>query len=113
MTLGGHYHQILSFHFSSETNIDQANCLFCVIQSSTSNTVFFNRFINSRYNGIFSIGSLIAILSPDPIEDYINGVPIIVSNKQAIIMLPINHSLVPMSNNLNTKKSKGFSSNTV
>ena len=36
---GGHYHRIIFFHFCSETNTDQANRLFCVIQSSTSNYV--------------------------------------------------------------------------
>ena len=35
----GHYHQILFFSFCSETNTDQENCLFCVIQSSTSNNI--------------------------------------------------------------------------
>ena len=38
-TSGGHYHRIIFFHFCSETNIDQSNRLFCVIQSSTSNYV--------------------------------------------------------------------------
>ena len=48
--------------------------MFCVIQSSTSNTVFFNRFINARDNGVFSIGSIISVVNPDTIKDYMNGV---------------------------------------
>ena len=48
----------------------------------------------------FSIGSLIAIVNPDTIEDYMNGVPIIVLNKQSILMIPMNHSLITMCNNL-------------
>ena len=56
--------------------------MFCFIQSSTSNTVLFHIFINDKGNGVFSIGSLIDIVNPDPIEDYMNDVPIIVSNKQ-------------------------------
>ena len=79
-TSGGNYHLIIFFLFCSETNIDQENCLFGVIQSSTSNNIFFNGFINDRENGVFGIGSLIAVVNPDPIEDYINGFPIIVSN---------------------------------
>ena len=39
-TSGGHSHQIIFFSFFSETNTDQENHLFCVIQSSTSNNVF-------------------------------------------------------------------------
>ena len=107
-TSGGHYHQIIFFIFCSETNTDQANCLFCFIQSSTSNTVFFNIFINARDNSVFSIGSLIAIVNPDPIEDYMNGVPIIVSNEQSILMLPMNHSPIPMRNDLEANQSEGF-----
>ena len=53
--------------------------VFLVIQSSTSNTVFFQRFLNARYNGVFSIGSPIAIVDTYPIDDYTNGVPIIFS----------------------------------
>ena len=79
-TSGGHYHKILFFCLCSGTNIDQNNCLLCVIQSSTPKTLFFNRFLNARENGVSSIGSLNDFINPDPIEDYMNGVPIIVSN---------------------------------
>ena len=48
----------------------------------------------------FCIGSLITIVNPDPSEDYMNGVPIIFLNEQSIIMLPINHSPIPMRNDL-------------
>ena len=99
-TPGGHYHQILFFRFCNETNIDRENCLFCVIQSSTSNNVSFNIFLNARDNGVFSIGSLIDILNTDPIEDYMNGFPIIVSDEQSILMVPINHSPITMRNDL-------------
>ena len=68
-TSGGHYHQIIFLRFCFETNTEQENCLFCVIQSSLSNTVFLNKFVNARYNGVFSIGYLNAIVNPDPIED--------------------------------------------
>ena len=79
---GGHYYTIIFFRFFSETNTDKENRLFCVIQSSTSNTVFFNIFINVRDIVFLIIGSIIDNINPDPIEDYMNGVPIIVSNEQ-------------------------------
>ena len=48
--------------FCSETNTDQReSSVFCVIQSSTSNTVLFIIFLHAIYNGVFSIGSLIAV----------------------------------------------------
>ena len=36
-----------------------------------------------------------------------NGVLIIVSNKQSILMLPMNHSPIPMENDLEANESKG------
>ena len=36
-----------------------------------------------------------------------NGVPIIVSNEQSILMLPMNCSQIPMFNNLESNESKG------
>ena len=99
-TSGGHYHHIIFFRFCYKTKKYQANCLFCIIQSSTPNTVFFHIFLNARYNGVFSIGSLINMVHPDTIQDYNNGVPIIVSNKQSILMLPMNNSRINIRNNL-------------
>ena len=99
-TSGGNYHQIPIFSFFSEANTDQTDRLFCVIQSSTSNTVFFKIFLNAIENDVFSFGSLVDIVNTDPIEDYMNGVPIIISKKQSILMLPINHSPIPMRSDL-------------
>ena len=42
-----------------------------------------------------------------------NGVPIIFPNEKSILMLPMNYSPIPMSNDLEAKELKGFSSNTV
>ena len=103
---GGHFHQTIFFCFCSATKTDQANRIFSVIKSYKSNTGFYTRFINARDNGVSSIGSLIAIVKPDPIKYYINGVPIIVSNKKEILMLPMNHSLISMHNGLEAIKPK-------
>ena len=77
-----YYHQIIFFRFCSETNTDQQNFLFCVIQSYKSNNFVSNWFINDRYYGFFSIASLIDIVNPGPIEGYMNGVPITIFNEQ-------------------------------
>ena len=52
---GGHYHGFIFFCFCFETNTDQENCLFCVIQISTSNTFFFNKFLNARENSVLAL----------------------------------------------------------
>ena len=70
---------MIFFSFCSEENTDQADRLFCIIQGSTSNTVFSKIFLNARENGVFRIGSLVDIVNTDPIEYYMNGVPIIIS----------------------------------
>ena len=49
---------------------------------------------------VFIIGYLNDIVNPDIIEDYINGAPIIVSDKQSNLMLPMNFSLSLMQNDL-------------
>ena len=94
--------------FFNGTNTDQANRPFCVIKSSTSNTAFFNIFINDRDNVVFSIGSIIDVVNPDHIEYYRHGVPIIFSNEQEILMLPMNHWPIIMCNDLETNKLKGM-----
>ena len=65
-TSGGHYHRIVFFF--PETNTEQANRLFCVVQSSTSNTVFSNRSPNARDSGVFVIGYIIAIITLIPLK---------------------------------------------
>ena len=100
ITSGSNYHQIIFSLFCSETNTNQSNCLSCVIQRSTSNTVLFNNFLNARDNRVFIIDSMIVVVNPDPIEGYMIGVPIIVSNKLYILMLPIIHSEIPMCDDL-------------
>ena len=70
--------RLFSFVFVlKQTHTKQIFC-FIIIQSSTSNTVSFNIFLNDRDNDVFIIGSIIAIVNPDTIKDYMNGVPIIV-----------------------------------
>ena len=53
-------------------------------------------FINTRDNDVFRSGSLIAIVNTDHIEDYISSVPIIVLNKQSLLILTTNHSPITM-----------------
>ena len=62
--------------------------------------LFFNRFLNARDNGVFRIGSLAVIVNPNIIEDYMNGFPIIVLNEQSILVIPMNHSLFSVRNDM-------------
>ena len=80
----GHYNRILFLKSISEKKIEHCNRLFCVIQNSTSNLYFFNRFSIEMDDGLCSTGSNIGIVNPDPIKNYMNGIPIISSDEQAI-----------------------------
>ena len=71
------------------------------------NHQLFDRFSNERDNGQFTIGALMAIVNPDPIEDYMNGTPMIISNEKAILLQPMSHTHVPMSH-LEANESKAF-----
>jgi hypothetical protein len=106
---GCSYNRILFFRFCSEKTTDQADRIFCVVLSSRTNMFFFHRFPNARDNGICSIGSFIAIVNPDPIEDYMSGIPMITSNEQSILVSPpIAQMPVPMRDDLGANESKGF-----
>jgi hypothetical protein len=108
-TSGCQYNRILFFRFCSETNSNQNNRLFCVVHTNTKkNHQFFDRFANERDNGLCTIGSLIAIVNPDPIEDYMNGTPMIVTNEKAILLQPFVHPSIPMCTDLDANESKAF-----
>ena len=93
---------------SKKAHTDQKKYMFYVIQSYISNTVFLNICLYARDYCVLNIGSLIVLFNPDPIEDYMNGVRIIVSNEQSTLMLPMNNSPISMRNNLEANESEGF-----
>lgn len=108
-TSGCLYNRILFFRFVSESNSSQNNRLFCVVHlNMKKNHHFFDRFANERDNGVFTIGALIAIVNLDPIEDYMNGTPMIVSYEKAILLKAMLHSPVPMCSDLEANESKAF-----
>lgn len=108
-TTGCLYNRILFFRFVSEKSSSQNNRLFCVVHlNMKKNHVFFDRFANERDNGFFSIGSMVSIVNPDPIEDYMNGTPMITSNEKAILLQPMVHVPVSISSDLEALESKAF-----
>mmetsp|Transcript_22253 Transcript_22253/g.27288 ORF Transcript_22253/g.27288 Transcript_22253/m.27288 type:complete len:441 (+) Transcript_22253:151-1473(+) len=108
-TTGCSYNRILFFRFVSETNSSQNNRLFCVVhQKMQKNNVFFDRTPNARDNGFVTIGTLIAIVNPEPIEDYMNGTPMIVSHEKAILLNPMIHKEIPMCSDLAANETKAF-----
>jgi hypothetical protein len=56
-----------------------------------------------RDNGLF-----IAIVNPDPIKDYMNGTPMIVTNEKAILLQPYVHPSIPMYTDFEANESKTF-----
>ena len=91
-----------------EKQTDQLNRIFCVMQNSTTNQHFFNRLSVARDNGQCTIGSLIAIVNPDPIENYMRGIPMITSSEQSMLLRPTFHSSIPLQNDLQANETKAF-----
>ena len=97
--------KFFSFIFFLKQTHTQKPYVLCKI--SKSDTVFLNRFFNNRDNDFLKICSLITIVNNDTIEDCMNGVTIIVLEKHNIV-LPINHSPIPMCNNIKSNELKVF-----
>ena len=47
-------------------------------------------------------------MNPDPIEDYMNSIPIVISNEKAILLKPMTYTPVPMSNTMEANECKAF-----
>ena len=102
------YDRIMMFRFVSETPSDFISRLFYVMQNSSTNVNFFDRNTNFRDNGICTIGTLFGIVNPDPIENYMQGIPMITTKERAIILQPFVHRPVPMSNDIGGNEMKAF-----
>ena len=102
------YDRIMMFRFVSETPNDFTNRLFYVMQNNTTNVNFFDRNTNFRDNGVCTIGTLFAIVNPDPIENYMQGIPMITTKERAIILQPFVHRPVAMSNDIGGNEMKAF-----
>ena len=82
--------------------------MFVVMQNSTTNNNLFNRFPNARDNGGFTIGSIIIFVNPKPIEKFMNGMPMLESQDQAILAKPMVCSAIPFRNDLDANEMKVF-----
>ena len=102
------YDRILMFRFVSETDNDFSNRLFYVMQNSTTNVTFFDRNTNFRDNGVCTISTLFAIVNPDPIENYMQGIPMITTKERAIILQPMVHRPIAMPNDIGGNEMKAF-----
>ena len=68
--------------------------IFCVVQNIKTNKRFY-RYPSIRDNGNLTIGSIITIPNPLPVEDYLGNIPMIQSNDQAILCNNLAHFNVP------------------
>ena len=82
--------------------------IFVVMQNSTTNSVLFNRFPNARDNGGFTIGSILIFVNPKPIEKFMNGMPMLESQDQAILARPMVLKSIPFRNDLDGNEMKVF-----
>ncbi len=89
LSSGGLYNRILFFRECSEQGSSEDNRIFCMVQlNNVKNTALFNRFPTERDNGMFTIGSLIGVVNPEPIDEYMIDIPMIVSHDKAILLKP-------------------------
>ena len=102
------YRSIYLFLNVSENHDSDQNSLFYMIMNSTSNTHLFERNTNFRDNGIISIGTLLLIVNPDPVENFLNGIPILSTMERAVVLNPRTLTQVPLSNNIEGNESRGF-----
>ena len=91
----------------SQQNIPM-DIMFVVMQNSNTNNFLFNRFPNARDNGGFTIGSIIIFVNPKPIEKFMNGMPMLESQDQAILARPMVCSRIPFRNDLDANEMKAF-----
>ena len=102
------YRTIYMFRVVSKENAETSNRMFHMIQNSTTNKEIFDRNAVFRDNGVISIGTVLIIVNPDPIENYMNGIPAITTKERVIVAKPMNHPNIPLSNNLEGNDSKAF-----
>ena len=104
------YRSIYLFLAVSERSPNQ-NRLFYMIMNSTNNTHLFERNTNFRDNGVISIGTLMLIVNPDPVENFLKGVPIITTKERAVVLQPMQLPEIPLKNSLDGNDSRGFAYN--
>jgi hypothetical protein len=82
------YRSIFLFLNVSEKQQGQ-NRLFYMIMNSTSNKDLFEHNSNFRDNGVITIGTLMLIVNPDPVENFLNKIPIVTTKERAVVFKPI------------------------
>ena len=102
------YRSIYLFLNVSENHDSDQNSLFYMIMNSTTNTHLFERNTNFRDNGTISIGTLLMIVNPDPVENFMNGIPILSTKERAVVLNSRTFTQVPLSNNIEGNESRGF-----
>lgn len=103
-----HYDRLLFFRELTETDQDKNNKIFVIMQNFNSNENLFNRFPNARDNGKFTIGSILLIVNPRPITKYMNQIPMIETEEQAILAHTMILPKVSLMDDLDAHEMKAF-----
>ena len=85
------YHQLLHFRPTNDVSNESVatiDDMFAVIKNSVMNTSLFNRFLNARDSGIFSIGSIIIFVSRKPTKKYTNVLSMVETQNQETLASP-------------------------
>ena len=103
------YHRIFMFCVVSEQgDASESRQIFYMMQNATTNTELFNRNTNFRDNGIITIGTILMIVNPNPVERFMQNIPMLTTNERAIAIQPINHPTALMNNDLDGNDCKAF-----
>eukprot|EP00957_Ditylum_brightwellii_P094432 7190775-Ditylum_brightwellii.AAC.1 len=80
--------------------------IFVVMQNARTNDSLFNQVPNAHDNGGFTIASIIIVVNPKPIKKFMDGMPMIESQDQAILVRSMALPSVPYCNALDAKEMK-------
>jgi hypothetical protein len=80
------YHRLILMRVHNDSNLNENSVLFYLMITRDDNNRLFHRDLDLRDNGVITIGTYLRILSPSKIEKFMQGIPLVVTQKPAIVM---------------------------
>lgn len=103
------YSRIYLCRVSSDTSVNDNSRLFYILQNKSSNKDIWNRSLEFRDNGTLTIGSLIRIPNPSPIEKFMQNVPLISTIERVACLKLIGYfNQIPINNALDGNAAMAF-----
>lgn len=102
------YTRILMCRVVAETNTQHDGKVFYVLQNSKENKTILDRNPALRDNGSLTIGSCMAIVNPDPIDKFLQNIPMISSSERVVILRQRRLEAIPYPTELDGNEIKAF-----